>query len=405
MKSESIVVTGLGVVSSIGVGWRAYWESLLAGRSGIRPIQYIDTSDYPTHFGGEVRDFDPKKFISPGLHEKFGRGAQFAIAAAQMALEDAGLMSFSYSRQRIGVCIGTTMADIEEVESLNEQLIYGRQSEMRPASFIKYPGCSMSTSIGAYFDLRGPNFMIPTACAAGNYAIGYACDLLRLNKADVVLAGGAEPFSRTVFEGFNRIFAVAPDCCRPFDRNRKGMIPGEGAGIIVLERYPDAIARNAPLYAEILGYGTSCDAEHMTIPSVDGVAAVMIHALRDADVDPADVDYINAHGTGTPMNDKTECAAIKRVFGSRADTLPISSTKSMLGHAMGSASALETIGCILSVKYDHITPTINYENRDPECDIDCVPNQSRRQAVNIAVKNAFAFGGNNASLVIGKIKS
>ncbi len=403
MKRSRIVATGLGVVSSVGIGWKTFWDSLLAGRSGIRPIRYIDTTDYPTHLGGEVQNFCPEEFMSLSKAKHLGRGAQFAVAATKMALDDALLdTALILNDQRIGVCLGTTMADIEELESLNSTWVTKGMSGIRGKQITRYLGCSLSGSVGAYFGFHGPNLIIPTACAAGNYAIGYAYDLLRLGKADIMVAGGAEPFSRTVFEGFNRVFAVAPERCQPFDRNRKGMIPGEGAGVVVLERYEDAVARGASIYAEVLGYGTSCDANHMTIPATDGVAAVMIDALRHADISPSDVDYINAHGTGTLMNDKTECAAIRGVFGNRTDHMPVSSVKSMLGHAMGSASALETIACMLSVKFDQITPTINYDTPDPECDVDCVPNQSRRHRIRIAVKNAFAFGGNNASLVIGK---
>lgn len=272
-----------------------------------------------------------------------------------------------------------------------------------PASLIlRYPGYAISANVAKQFDVRGPVLMIPTACAAGNYALAYAFDLLRLGKADVMLAGGAEPFSRIVFTGFNRLFAVAPERCQPFDRHRKGMLVGEGAGVLVLERLEDAAARRAKTYAEILGYGMSCDAHHMTIPHVDGVKQVMERALADAGLQPSDVDYINAHGTGTPANDRTECAAIRAVFGAHADRMPVSSIKSMIGHAMGAASALEAIACALAVQHDRLPPTINFETPDPECPIDCVPNVSRRHRVRVALNNSFAFGGNNACVVFGK---
>lgn len=398
-----VVVTGLGVVSSIGMGWRPFWETLLAGRSGIRKIQYIDTTDYPTHYGGEVQDFDPLKFMPEAVARRLGRGSQFALAATRMALEDAKLSIGPSERDcRIGVCLGTTMADIQALESANEAWVELGEERVRPSWILQYPSCSISAQVARHFGLRGPNLMIPNACAAGNYAIGYAYDLLRLDKADIMLAGGAEPFSRTVFEGFNRILAVAPEKCQPFDKNRKGMLSGEGAGILVLERLEDALVRQAPIYAEVLGYGMSCDASHMTIPNVEGVRQVMLTALRDAQLQPVDVDCINAHGTGTPANDKTECAAIRAVFGSHTDRMPVSSVKSMLGHTMGAASALETIACCLTVNFGYLTPTMNFETPDPECDVDCVPNTARKATVRVALKNAFAFGGNNASLVIGK---
>ena len=397
-----VVVTGLGVVSSIGIGWQQFWKSLLAGRSGITKIRYVDTADYPTHYGGEVHDFDPLEFMSATEAKRLGRGAQMAIAATKLSLEDAQLDEHELSTRRTGICLGTTMADIQTLEDANKTWVTQGEECIRPSRALQYPSCTMSANVARHFGLTGPNLMIPNACAAGNYAIGYAYDLLRLGKADIMLAGGAEPFSRTVFEGFNRILAVAPEKCQPFDKNRKGMLSGEGAGLLVLERLEDALARQAPIYAEILGYGMSCDASHMTIPNAEGVQQVMLTALKDAQIQPFDVDYINTHGTGTPANDKTECAAIRAVFKSRTDHMPVSSVKSMLGRTMGAASALETIACCLTVKFSHLTPTINFETPDPECDVDCVPNSARKATVQIALKNAFAFGGNNASLVISK---
>lgn len=244
--------------------------------------------------------------------------------------------------------------------------------------------------------------MTSTACSAGNYAIAYGYDLLKLQKADIVLAGASDGISRIEYTGFNQFAAVAPEKCRPFDKNRKGMIPGEGAAVLVLEVLERALRRKAPIYAEILGYGLSCDASHMTLPAVDGIAACMKKAIQEACITPDAVDYISAHGTGTPANDRAECAAIKEVFGARSKNIPISSIKSMLGHTMGAASALEAVACALTVKHDTIPPTMNYETPDPECDIDCVPNHSRRQPVTIALNNSYAFGGNNASLVIKK---
>ncbi len=405
MNRPRVVVTGLGVVSSIGIGWKSFWESLLVGRSGISKIRYLDTSEYPTQYGGEVHDFDPLQFMPSAEARRLGRGAQMAIVAAKLALGDAGLLSGTPAADtRIGVCLGTTMADIQALEDINSTWVKRGEEWIRPSRVMQYPSCTISANVARYFGLTGPNVMIPNACAAGNYAIGHAFDLLRLGKADVMLAGGAEPFSRTVFEGFNRILAVAPEKCQPFDRNRKGMLSGEGAGILVLERLEDALTRQAPICAEVLGYGMSCDASHMTIPNVEGVRQVMLRALEDARLQPSDVDYINAHGTGTPANDRTECAAIRAVFESHTDHMPVSSVKSMLGHTMGAASALETIACCLTVKFGRLTPTINFETPDPECDVDCVPNKSREHRIRVALKNAFAFGGNNACVVVGEAR-
>ena len=398
MKKRQVVVTGLGVVSSVGLGWQAFWEGLLAGRSGIREIQYLDTSEYPTHVGGEVRDFDPLAFMPADVARRLGRGAQFSIAATRMALEDAGLLNRMPGLTAV-VCLGTTMADIQALERINEQWVQGDEWRVRPSLVMQYPSCSMSATVADHFQLSGPNVMIPTACAAGNHAITYAVDLIRVGKADVMIAGGADPFSRIAFTGFNRIFAVAPDRCQPFDKNRKGTLIGEGAGIVVLEPFDAVKRRGGTAYAEVLGYGLTCDGTHMTIPSVDGATRVMQRAIQDAGIEPEEVDYISAHGTGTPANDRTECAAIHAVFGSRAYRLPVSSIKSMLGHTMGAASALEAIACVLAIRFGRIPPTTNYQVPDLECQVDCVPNMSRSQHVNIALNNSFAFGGNNASVV------
>lgn len=402
MKKRRVVVTGLGVVSSVGIGWKPFWESLLAGRSGIRRISYIDTADYPSHFGGEVVGFDPTQFMEPEAAQQIGRGTQFAIAASRMALDDAGLDAKARQGARVGVCLGTTMADIQALEAMNDAWV--KKSENRIASRLvpQYPGCMMSTNVAKYFGFVGPNIMIPTACAAGNYAIGYATDLLQAGRADIALAGGADPFSRIAFTGFNRLFAVAPERCQPFDLNRQGTIVGEGAGVLLLETFESAKARGAHIYAEILGYGLSCDGNHMTIPEVEGVARVMRRALEEVDISPDDVDYISAHGTGTPANDKTECAAIRQVFGSHTDQMPVSSIKSMLGHTMGAASALEAIACTLAVSCKQVPPTVNYETPDPECSIDCVANRSRPHDTSIVLNNSFAFGGNNACLIFGQ---
>jgi 3-oxoacyl-[acyl-carrier-protein] synthase II len=403
MTFPRVVITGLGVVSSIGIGWKAFWEALLAGRSGIRRIRYLDTACYPTQYGGEVPDFDAGAFMPEAVARRLGRGTQFGVAAAQMALTDAGLERDLGRQGRAGVCLGTTMADVQALEQLHDAWIRSEDKRLPTRLMPRYPAYTMSAHVAKYCGLTGPALSIPTACAAGNYALAYAFDLIRLGRVDRMLAGGAEPFSRIVFTGFNRLFAVAPERCQPFDKNRKGMLVGEGAAVLVLERYDDALARRAPIYAELLGYGMSCDAHHMTIPDAQGVQRVLRDALRQARLGPSDVDYINAHGTGTPANDLTECAAIRAVFGGHADRLPVSSIKSMLGHAMGAASALEAVATALTVRYDRLPPTINHDTPDPDCPIDCVPNVSRPHAVRTALNNSFAFGGNNACVVFGKV--
>ncbi|MDI6605666.1 MAG: beta-ketoacyl-[acyl-carrier-protein] synthase family protein, partial [Candidatus Omnitrophota bacterium] len=250
--------------------------------------------------------------------------------------------------------------------------------------------------------LKGPNYVIPTACAAGNYAIGYAYDLIRLGRADMMLAGGADAFSKIAFTGFNRLLAIAPQVCQPFDKNRKGMMVGEGAATLVLEPLEDALNRGADIYAEILGYGLSCDAHHMTAPYSEGIKEAIERSLQESNLAVDDVGYFSAHGTGTPSNDKEECLAIKKAFGDYAKKLPISSIKSMLGHTMGAASAIEAVTCCLVLKNGIMPPTINFKTPDPECDIDCIPNTARSGKVDIALNNASAFGGNNACLALSK---
>lgn len=295
------------------------------------------------------------------------------------------------------------MAEAQAIETMDATWIVRDADGIRPHLIPQYPGNVIAANVAAELGFGGPNVVLGTACAAGNYAVAYAFDLLRTGKADVMVAGGSDAFSRIAFMGFNRLLAVAPDRCQPFDKNRKGMMVGEGAGILLLERLDDALARRTPIYAEILGYGLSCDASHMTIPSVDGIQSVMVNALQDAGLTPTDVDYINAHGTGTVANDRTECEAIRKIFKSHTDHLPVSSIKSMIGHTMGAASALEAISCVLAARHQHIPPTINFETPDPECSIDCVPNASRAHRVGIALNNSFAFGGNNACLVFKAI--
>jgi 3-oxoacyl-[acyl-carrier-protein] synthase II len=269
------------------------------------------------------------------------------------------------------------------------------------AEFVeRYPSHTIAARVAAEFGFGGPNVVIPTACAAGNYALAYAADALRAGAADVMLAGGSDCFSRITYTGFSRLGAIAPERCQPFDRNRKGMVPGEGAAVLVLEREDQAVARGARIYGELAGYGLTCDANHMTAPQGNGAVRAMQIALADAGVAPHEVSYISAHGTGTAVNDRVETAAVKEAFGAAAPGVPMSSIKSMLGHTMGAASAIEAAACALAVYDGALPPTINYETPDPQCDLDYVPNAARRQRVDIAMNNAYAFGGNNASVII-----
>ena len=397
---KKVVVTGLGVVSSVGIGWKPFWDSLIAGKSGISLITAFDTTGFTNSYGGQIKKFDPEKFIDHQRVRKMARESQMAVAAARMAVDDAQLSYDSLDPYRTGVIVGTTNGEFHCISDMVKKILNHQfcdiEEELRMNPVIPL---NVASELGFY----GPNLIIPTACAAGNYAIGYGYDLILLGKTDVMVCGGVDALAWLAFVGFNRLGAYAPGKCQPFDKNRKGILTAEGSGMVVLESLEGAKKRNAPIYAEIKGYGLSCDAYHMTMPLPEGMARVMENALMNAGIRKEDVDYINAHGTGTPANDKSETRAIQIVFGSDYKKIPVSSIKSMLGHSMGAASALEAVSTILSVKFNIIPPTINYETHDPECDIDCVPNEARNHHIDIALNNSFAFGGNNASLVFGKL--
>jgi 3-oxoacyl-[acyl-carrier-protein] synthase II len=398
--SKRVVITGLGVISSIGIGWQEFWNNLLKGKSGISPVTSFDTTSHFTHNGGEVHNFRPEAFIQQEKLSIFSRATQLGLAAAKLALKDARLLDEDVSRMKIGTCMGTTFGSIQSIEDINDKLL--RSEKIDKDLACQLPTHTTPAVIAKELTLNGPNYMLSTACSAGNYAIGYGYDLICTDRADIIIAGGSDPFSRIAFTGFNQFSAVAPEKCQPFDKNRKGMMVAEGAGVLVIETVESALKRSAPVYAEILGYGLSCDAFHMTTSSVEGITACMKKAIIQADIRAEDVDYISAHGTGTQTNDRNESAAIKEVFGNRYTQIPVSSIKSMIGHTMGAASALEAIACSLVVKNDVIPPTINFETPDPECDIDCVPNEARKHVVTIALNNSYAFGGNNACLILKK---
>ncbi|MDP3697939.1 MAG: beta-ketoacyl-[acyl-carrier-protein] synthase family protein [Candidatus Taylorbacteria bacterium] len=400
MENRRVVVTGLGVVSSIGIGKEEFWRNLIAGKSGISEVELFDTSDYHVHVGGEVKNFKPIDFIPRNRLKGMARASQFVVAATKIALQDANIDLDEVKKKKIGIIIGTTMADIQSLEQIDKYWTQKGEDDIWPINIIKYPGNALSDHIGYFFDITGPNYTIPTACSAGNYSIGYSFDLIKLGKVDMMIAGGADPFSRITFTGFNRLYAMAPEKCQPFDKNRKGMMVGEGSGIMILELLEHALKRKANIYAEVLGYALSCDAHHMTAPSVEGIVQVMKKSIKNSGIDMNDIDYISAHGTGTPANDKAECAAVKEVFGPKYKEIPMSSIKSMLGHTMGAASAIEAIVCCLAIKESTIPPTINYETKDPECDIDCVPNKARKDYIRVALNNSLAFGGNDACLVL-----
>jgi 3-oxoacyl-[acyl-carrier-protein] synthase II len=333
-----------------------------------------------------------------------GRASQFATAAARLALADARLDISAVDPERAGVSMGTTSGEPHAVERFDDHVVEATLDHVGPEFIASYPCHVIPACVAGEVGFAGINMTIPTACAAGNYAIAYAFDALRAGRAEVMLAGGADAFSRITYTGFARLGAIAPDICRPFDRHRKGMIPGEGAAVLVLEPLSRARARGARVYAEVAGYGLSCDAHHITAahPEGDGAARAMAKALAHCGMLTDAVSYISAHGTGTPTNDQRETVAVKRVFQEAAYRIPISSIKSMLGHTMGAASAIEAAACALAILHDRIPPTMHLEVPDPECDLDYVPNAAREHTVHVAMNNAYAFGGNNSSVILKK---
>ncbi len=399
---ERVVITGVGVVTPIGSGRQQFWSGLLAGKCGIGPVTSFDTSAYPVHIGAEVRDFAAEPYFERLDPAGICRASQMAVAAARMALADASLDLAHSDRWRVGVSMGTTSGEAECIERYNDSRKQPAEAACAGKALASYPSHMIPRHVAIELDVHGACVMIPAACAAGNFAIGYGLDAIRMGRADLMLSGGADRFTRIPYTGFARLGAIAPERCQPFDRNRKGMVPGEGAAVLVLEKRDAAIARGAKIYAEVLGYGVSCDSHHMTAahPQGDGAIRAMQAAMRESGVTTDDIDYISAHGTGTPTNDRVEAMAVRTLFGPRAGQVPMSSIKSMLGHTMGAASAIEAVACALALDTGWIPPTINHEIPDEDCTLDFVPNRARHTSPKVILNNAYAFGGNNASLCL-----
>ena len=398
--SKRVVVTGLGVVSSIGIGKDKFWNNLIKGTSGIGKVTLFDTSEFKRHYAGEIKDFKPSDFIPSEMVKFLGRASQFAIAATKLALKDAQIPEAKVKNKKGAVIIGTTMTEARVYDFSSKMFIGEGWDKITSKLMLNIFSSSIPRNIGYLLKTKGYNLLIPNACAAANYALGYCFDLIKRGDIDFAIVGGVDALSRVAFQGFQRLYAMAPDKCSPFDKNRQGMMLGEGAGIMVLESLESASKRSTPIYAEVLGYGLSCDAHHMTIPKKEGVLKAMKRAVNNADISSNKIDYISAHGTGTQANDKAEAGAINEAFANRK--VPVNSIKSMLGHCMGAASGLESITCCLVTKEGIIPPTINLETPDPDCDIDCVPNQARKANVIIALNNGFAFGGNNCCVVFSQ---
>ena len=404
-----VVVTGMGTVNPIGKNLEEYWHSLIEGRSGASPIERFPTDKLATKFAGQVQNWDPKEYIEAKAAKRMARFSQMAVAASGMALTDSGLDLSKEDDFRVGVAMGTGIGAFDDMtEGAYTFLSKGRLNPLYAPTII--PNMA-GASVAMQFHLRGPNTTVTTACAASTQTLGDATHLIQRGDADVMLAGGTEASLCEVgIASFNAIRALstrndAPEkASRPFDRDRDGFVPGEGAGTLILESREHAVNRGARIYGEVLGFGTTNDAYHQVAPDESGVAparAVTL-ALKDAGIQPSDIDYVNAHGTSTQLNDAGETKALKIALGDYARKVAISSTKSMIGHLLGAAGAVEAIATLLTINRGIIHPTINYENPDPDCDLDYVPNTARRKDVRIAISNGFGFGGHNAVVVLGK---
>tara|TARA_B100000029_G_scaffold256877_1_gene253644 strand:- start:25061 stop:26326 length:1266 start_codon:yes stop_codon:yes gene_type:complete len=409
-----VVITGMGTVNPLSLNVHETWKMATSGRSGIDKITHFEPDEHTTRFAGEVKGFDPASLFGKKTARHMDRFVQFAVAATDEALQDAALDITDSNRDRIGVIIGT---GIGGVSTLEKQTVTLRKSGPKRVSPFMVPMMLPDTAAGQVainFGTRGPNLCITSACASSTNALGEAAEIIRRGSADIVISGGAEaaitPVTIAAFANMGALSSRNDDptlACRPFDRDRDGFVAGEGAAILVLESEQHAIKRGATIYAEVAGYGLSNDAHHITAPAPDGACAIisMELAIRDSKLKLTEIDYINAHGTSTPLNDKTETLAIKQVFGERAYEIPISSTKSMHGHLLGAAGALESIMCVQSLIHGMIPPTINQFTSDPECDLDYVSNNSRKLSADAIMSNSFGFGGHNACLIFTKYRS
>ncbi|MCM8778605.1 MAG: beta-ketoacyl-ACP synthase II [Candidatus Omnitrophica bacterium] len=410
MGRRRVVVTGMAVVSPLGSTLEDYWNALKEGKSGIRKITHFDAQEFECQIAGEVKDFSPEKYFSSREIKRMERFTQFAVAAAKEAFNDAGLQLDKEDPFRIGVVVGSGVGGLHTIEEQHKILLEKGPSRLSPFMIPMMIENIAPGQIAITLGLKGPNTCVVTACASSAHAIGDAFKIIQRGQADVMLTGGTESCITPLgIGGFCALRALAthyndiPEkASRPFDAKREGFVMGEGAGIVVLEELEHARRRNTKIYAEVVGYGLSNDAYHITAPDPDGqgAARAMAMAIADAGISPRDIDYINAHGTSTQLNDKVETLAIKIVFGDYAKKIPISSTKSMIGHLLGAAGAVEFIATVLTIRYGVIHPTINYEFPDPECDLDYVPNIARQKKVKIALSNSLGFGGHNATLIV-----
>jgi 3-oxoacyl-[acyl-carrier-protein] synthase II len=407
--SRRVVISGIGLVTPLGLNTKDTWEAILAGRNGVGPITKFDAADFPCTIAAEVRGFDPLNFVGKKDARKMDTFSHYAIAATREALDDAGVTIHSENAEKIGVYVGSGIGGLGLLEKTHRDLMLRGPRRMSPF-FI--PGMILNLAAGnvsIVFGLKGPNLALATACATGTHAIGESVRMIREGYCDAMVAGGTEAVvTPLAVGGFCAMKALStrndePETAsRPFDAGRDGFIMGEGAGIVFLEEREQAISRGVRIYAEVVGYGLTGDAYHVSAPSLDGNGAVRAirMALKNAGMQPHEVDYINAHGTSTPAGDRIEVMAIKEVFGEHASKLACSSTKSMTGHLLGAAGGLETALSVLAIVHDHLPPTINQITPDPECDLDFVPNAARKQPTQVVLNNSFGFGGTNATLIV-----
>ena len=406
---KRVVVTGVGAVTPIGTGKELFWENLVQGKNGVKVIDHM--KEFPTHIAATVDDFEPQDFMEKRDVKKMDRFTHFAQAAARLAIDDAKLDLSKEDKERVGVIVGSGIGGLDTIEKQFKILLDKGPRRISPFLVPMLIANMASGYISIAHGLRGPNTTLVTACASGSHSIGEAYRILQRGEADIMIAGGAEaPVTSIAFAGFCAARAMSTrndephKACRPFDLKRDGFVMGEGSGVLILETMEHALNRHAPVYAEIVGYGLSGDAYHVTAPDPEGQGAYlcMQRALSDGNLLPDSVDYINTHGTSTEYNDKIETLAIKRLFKDHAPKLALSSTKSMIGHLLGAAGGVELVATLLSMQNGIVLPTINYEYPDPDCDLDYTPNKPREKEINVAMSNSFGFGGTNACLVVRK---
>ncbi|MGB9010340.1 MAG: beta-ketoacyl-[acyl-carrier-protein] synthase family protein [Candidatus Acidiferrales bacterium] len=397
MAPRRVAVTGLGIISPLGLNVQECWISLSKGLSGIGPIKMVDCSALRFQNGAEVRGYDPLKHFEGGKDNYIDRFAQFSVVAAREALRNSGVELTPGLRENSAIVCGSAVGGQAAIESGFEDLWVQGRGRVHPLTIPKTMANAGASHIAMDIGLSGPTYTVSTACSSANHAIGQAFRLVRDGLADLAMTGGSEAmFTIGMLKAWEAMRVVAPDTCRPFSKDRRGLILGEGGAMMVLEPMDAAKARGAKIYGEICGFGMTADAHHLTQPTVQGPARAMSGALREAGLAPEEIGYINAHGTGTPGNDPVESSAIREVFGAHADKIGVSSTKSMHGHALGAAGALEAVATVLALHHGILPPTANYNERDPECDLDYIPNQPRALRVGAALSNSFAFGGLNA---------